>query len=108
MKNFIETGDIVEVTAPSDVLSGQGVLVGKLFGMAVADAASGKVVNVKTLGVFEVPKTSAQAWSQGADIYWDNTAKVFTTTASGNALVAKAMLAAANPSGIGTVRLNGA
>ena len=107
MKNFIETGDIVPVTAPAAVTSGGGVLVGSLFGIAVTDAANGAPVEIKTLGVFELPKTSAQAWSQGAPIYWDNTAKVATTASSGNTLIGKALEIAANPSGTGIVRLDG-
>lgn len=107
MKNFIQTGEILEVVAPYNVTSGSGVLVGKLFGIACTDALSGAPVNIKRTGVFTHAKTSAQAWTQGADLYWDDTAKVFTTTATSNTLVAKAALAAANPSGVGTVVLNG-
>lgn len=107
MKNFLQSGETLEVTAPYNVTSGSGVLVGKLFGIANNDALSGSPVNIKRTGVFTHAKTSAQAWTQGADLYWDDTAKVFTTTATSNTLVAKAALAAANPSGVGTVVLNG-
>ena len=35
MKNFIQRGDVITVTAPTGgVTSGQGVLVGNLFGIA--------------------------------------------------------------------------
>lgn len=107
MKNFVQSGDTLEITAPYDVASGSGVLVGKLFGIAVANIGSGKRGNVLRKGVFDHPKTNAQAWTQGADIYWDDTNKVFTSTASSNTLVAKAAEAAANPSGVGRVVLNG-
>lgn len=103
MKNFIQTGEIIEVTAPYDVASGGGVLVGSIFGFAVTSAVSGAKVNIKRKGVFEHAKTSAQAWTQGASLYWDNTAKVLTTTASGNTLVGAAALPAANPTAIGRV-----
>lgn len=107
MKNFVQHGDIVTVPAPYDRLSGEGALVGTLFGVAQTDAASGDDVALVTRGVFEHAKTSAQAWTLGAAIYWDDTNKVFTTTASGNTLVGKAVAVAANPSATGTVRLNG-
>jgi predicted RecA/RadA family phage recombinase len=103
MKNFISTGDILEVTAPYDVASGGGCLVGTVFGIAVTDALSGQPVNIKRTGVFDHAKTSAQAWTQGAAVYWDNTNKVFTTSASGNTLVGAAALIAANPSATGRV-----
>ena len=108
MKNFIQAGEVVEAIAPYDVASGDGVLLGTLFGYATHAALSGKPVNIKTRGVFEGKKTSAQAWATvGLAIYWDNTAKELTTTVSTNALVGKNLAAAANPSATGIVRLNG-
>lgn len=106
-KNYIQPGDTVTVTAPAAVASGAGVLIGTLFGVAITDAASGAAVPIKTTGVFDLAKTSAQAWTVGAAIYWDNTNKVCTTTATDNTLIGKAVEAAANPSGTGRVRLNG-
>lgn len=81
---------------------------GSLFGVAQAAALSGADVPLVARGVFEHAKTSAQAWTVGAKIYWDNSAKVFTTTASGNTLVGAAAAAAANPSDAGLVYLDGA
>lgn len=103
MKNFIQSGEILEVIAPYDVTSGGGVLVGSIFGFAVTSAVSGQPVNIKRKGVFEHAKTSAQAVTQGAALYWDNTNKVLTTTASGNTLVGAAALPAANPSAVGRI-----
>ncbi|MGV8832544.1 MAG: DUF2190 family protein [Devosia sp.] len=103
--NFIQTGDIIEITAAAAVSSGDGVLIGTLFGVAVADAAIGAQVNLNTTGVWTLPKTSAQAWTVGAAIYWDGTA--CTTTVSTNVLIGKAVAVAANPSATGVVRLNG-
>jgi predicted RecA/RadA family phage recombinase len=103
MKNFISTGDIIEVVAPYDVASGCGCLVGSIFGIVVTDALSGAPVNIKRSGVFDHAKTSAQAWTQGVALYWDNSAKVFTTASSGNTLVGAAAAVAANPSATGRV-----
>ncbi|HGG04732.1 MAG TPA: DUF2190 family protein [Aliiroseovarius sp.] len=108
MKNYIQPGDTVTVAAPADVLSGAGVLVGALFGVAAYDALTAADVEISRRGVFDLAKTSAQAWTQGAKIYWDNSAKVCTTTASGNTLIGVAVLAAANPSSTGRVLLDGA
>ena len=107
MKNFIATGDIVTVTAPANVSSGDGVLVSKLFGVACTDALSGQPVEIKTTGVFTLPKISALAISVGDLVYWDNTAKVVNKTATDNTLVGKAVVAAANPSATVAVRLDG-
>jgi len=107
MKNFVQNGDVVTVPAPYDRLSGEGALIGTLFGVAQTDVASGDDAALVTRGVFDLPKTSAQAWTVGAAIYWDNSNKVCTTTASGNTLIGKALAVAANPSATGTVRLDG-
>lgn len=107
-KNFVQNGDVLTLAAPEAVTSGRGILIGTLFGIAQGDAESGALVDVKTDGVWTHAKTSAQAWTVGAAIYWDNTAKVFTTVSTGgNVLVGKAVAIAADPSPTGTVRLNG-
>lgn len=103
MKNFVQNGEIIEVTAHYEVQSGGGVKVGSLFGFATTYAAAGDTVNIKRHGVFEHAKLAAQAWAQGAPIYWDDTAKLLTTAASGNTLVGAAALAAVNPSAVGRV-----
>lgn len=108
MKNFVQRGDVVTAIAPSGgVVSGQGCLVGSLFGIANYDAAEAKEVELSVAGVFDLAKVSAQEWTAGAPIYWDNTAKKATTTATDNTLIGVATLAAANPTAVGRVRLNG-
>lgn len=106
MKNFVQAGDIITVVAPYDVASGAGALVGTLFGVAAAAALSGANVELKTTGVFDLAKVSAQAWTVGAAIYWDNSAKNCTTTASTNTPLGHALAIAANPSATGVVRLS--
>jgi len=91
MRNYIQPGKSLTVEAPSDVESGDGVLVGKLFGVAANDADSGEEVVIHTEGVFELPKESAgsgQDWSAGDALYWDDSEDRLTTTASGNIQVA--------------------
>lgn len=105
--NFIQNGDNLTVPAPANVSSGDGVELGVLFGVATTDALSGEDVVIATKGVFELPKTSAQAWTVGAAIYWTGTAATTATTA-GNLLIGVAAAVAANPSATGLVRLNGA
>lgn len=108
MKNYIQPGDVLTLTTPYDRSSGQGALVGSAFGVAVKDVANGAAGQFQTVGVFELAKTSAQAWTEGALIYWDNTNKLATTTATSNKLIGVAVAPAGNPSATGLVRLNGA
>lgn len=87
MRNFIEKGDVITVIAPYSVFGGQGVQVGGLFGVAASDAANGVPVEIKRAGVFDISAVQTDTASQGAKIYWDNTARRLTTTATNNILV---------------------
>lgn len=105
MKNYVAMGDSVTVTAPANVLSGAPVLIGSLFGVASTDALSGAEVVINTTGIYDLPKTAAQAWTVGALLYWSGTA--LTTVASTNKLVGVAVRAELAAATVGRVRLNG-
>ena len=105
-KNFLQSGDVLDVPAPYDVISGGGLKIGGLFGVAQTNAKSGDPVTIIPQGVWRLPKTSGQAWTIGAPIYWDDTAKVTTSTASTNLPIGHAFEIAANPSAYGVVRLS--
>jgi predicted RecA/RadA family phage recombinase len=105
-KNWVQPGDVVTVAAPYDVLSGGGCLVGNLFGVAAYDALEGAEVELNMTGVFDLAKVSAQAWTVGAIIYWDDDEGHCTTTASTNKAIGLAVADAADPSATGRVRLN--
>ena len=109
MKNFVAVGNILTLPAPAALTSGQGALIGSIFGVAQKDAANGEDVAILVTGVFELPKAPSQAWTVGAKVYWDNTAKNTTTTVAGNTLIGVAVKAVGGTAGetIGQVRLNG-
>lgn len=107
MKNWKSAGEHLTVPAPAAVVSGAPVVVGALFGVAQGDAALGEDVVILRKGVFELPKTSAQAWTVGAKLYWDAAAGAVTTTVGSNLLIGAAAAAAANPSATGRVLLDG-
>lgn len=110
MKNYVQPGQTLTVTAPYAVASGAGVLVGSLFGVATAAAALSATVEIETEGVFDLVKAGSQAWTVGARIYWDDTAKNCTTTAASNKLIGVAVAAVGSGAGetIGRVRLSAA
>ena len=83
MRNYVFEGEALTVTAPYAVTSGQGVLVGAaLFGVAAADAAISTDVVIATDGVFDITALSTDTAAVGAKLYWDNTNRRLTTTAS--------------------------
>lgn len=106
-KNYVQPGETLTVVAPADVVSGAGVLVGSLFGIALFSATSGAPVETRRVGVFDVAKATGQAWTQGVKLYWDNTAKNLTTTSTSNTLVGVAAQAQASADAIGRALLTG-
>lgn len=106
MKNLImQKGRNITVPAPYDVASGDGCLVGALFGVASTTVVSGKDVAIDTGGVYAIKKTAAQTFTVGAKVYWDNTAKSVTGVSSGNTLIGVAIKAAAGGDATAAVRL---
>lgn len=108
MKNFVQPGDVISVTAPAAVAAGVGVLVGSLFGVAVNTAANGAAVEIATRGVFDLAKTTAEAWTQGQRLYWNDTTKAVTTTASTNKLIGVAAQAQLAGDTVGRIMLTAA
>ena len=108
MKSYVQPGNTITLAAPYAVASGDGLLVGAIFGVATASAANGDPVEAVLVGVFDLKKVASQAWSAGDKVYWDNTAKETTKTATSNTLIGAAIDAVGNGAGetVGRVRLN--
>src|SRR5512134_2080955 len=97
--NYIQPGHTLTVTVPTGgVLSGKGVLIGALFGIAQYDAIEGDEVEILTEGVVEIGKTSALAIGVGDRLFWDDTNKLVNKTTTAQQQVGVAVAAAANPS----------
>lgn len=108
MKNFVQAGENVTVTAAATGTSGDGVKIGSLFGIAAGDAKIGDPLVLVTAGVFDMPKVAADDITLGAAVYWRSSDELVTTTASGNTKVGVAVTAAGNGAASVLVRLNGA
>lgn len=105
-KTYIQPGHTLTVAAPTGgVLSGSGVLIGTLFGIAQSDAAEGAEVEILTEGVVEIGKTSALQIDVGDRLFWDAGNKVVNKTATAQVCVGVAVSAAANPSGTVKMKL---
>lgn len=104
MKKFIQTGDIITVTAPvGGVQSGDGLLIGSLFGIAAVTATEGESVEIATRGVYALPKDPAAVIAVGDRVAWDDAAKQIKPPAVGLYPVGIATEAAGN--GVATVRV---
>ena len=56
MRNYIQPGHAITLAAPYDVVSGAGLLVGSIFGVASHDALSGAEVETQLTGVIDLAK----------------------------------------------------
>lgn len=76
MRNFVSEGVNVTLAAsPYAVESGQGVLIGQLFGVANSDADNGAEVVITTEGCFDLAKPSNVTFGVGEPVYFDIGAK---------------------------------
>lgn len=91
MKNFVEKGKTILVTAGADIASGDIVTVGATAGIAAGDYANGEVAVVNLEGVYTVAK-DASAPAIGAKLYI--AAGVATTTVGSNVFLGYAHSAA--------------
>jgi predicted RecA/RadA family phage recombinase len=104
-KNFQQPGDVMSFTAPYDLASGAGFLVGLIFAVAQTQVLSGATVQGATVGIWTLVKTTGAAWTFGQALYWDNTNKKVITTATGNKFIGYAAFAAASADATGSVKL---
>lgn len=108
MKNYIQNGDVVTVTAPNGgVVSGLGMIVGGLFGIAATTVPEGSTVEIATTGVYDLPKAPATVFALGDRVGWDDTAKAIAPPAAGLYPVGIAITAAGNGAVTVRVRLDG-
>lgn len=91
MNNFVQNGNRITVTAPYAVSSGGGCKVGGSFGIAAFDAALSANLEIATAGVYDLVK-DASTFTDGAAVYWDDTAKKATSTVSTNMKIGAATL----------------
>jgi predicted RecA/RadA family phage recombinase len=72
MQNYVQPGNHITIPTTSAVASGEGVLIGQLFGVAAKDAAAGGDLTIGTRGVFDLPKeATATSFAVGDAVEWD-------------------------------------
>jgi len=84
MNNYVQPGGAVDVVYPDNFASGEGIQVGVgLFGVAPGTCSSGQTGPIWTEGVFDLAKTTGQAYAGGARLYWNSSTKKITTATGG-------------------------
>ena len=106
--NYVQPGEVIELTATGAVASGAGVKVSQRVGVAItAAAASGDKYSVALEGVYNIAAKSTDTMSPGDLVYWDDTAKEVTTTATANTLAGIAFESKGSGTTTLAVKLNG-
>jgi len=105
--NYKQTGKHLTFLLAATVVSGTPFLMGTKLAVPLQSGVSGDTIEVAVEGVWNLPKAGSQAWAQGAAIYWDDTAKNCTTTATSNTLIGYAAAPALSADTKGDVKLNG-
>ena len=65
MKNFVQSGVNITIPSPTNVISGQGVKFGSIFGVASGDAKTGDPLDLVTEGVFALLRAQADTFAVG-------------------------------------------
>jgi predicted RecA/RadA family phage recombinase len=104
---YVQPGKTLTLVAPYDCTPGHGALVGSIFGVSLGTVLSTVSGEFSVAGVWTLAKTSAQAWTVGQKIYWDNSNHRCDSDSTVGQLIGVATAVAANPSSTGNVRLNG-
>jgi predicted RecA/RadA family phage recombinase len=88
--NYVQDGDVLQITNSSGatIASGVGILAGAKVGIALVTLANGATGSVAMEGVWTHAKNTGASTggAQGANAYWDNTAKKFTAVSTSNTL----------------------
>ena len=106
MKNFIQPGETITITAPANVASSSPVMLGNIFGVATNDALKDQDLELKLTGVFTLPKVPTETWKTGALVYWNEVANALTNIGDNNQLVGVSISNTTALNSNGVVRLN--
>lgn len=106
MNNFKHKGVTLDLVAPvGGVVSGKTVKINSIIAIPGKTAAEGQPFAGTVEGVFDVDAKTGQAWAAGVTLYWDDAAKVYTTTAAGNTKAGYAVADKDAAAAVGSIKL---
>jgi len=107
---FRHDGTSIDYMPAADVAAGDVVVQGELVGVAKLDIKANTLGALAVAGVFDFAKATGAgtAITAGANVYWDDTNNVATTSAGGgaNKLIGKCVKAAADADTTVRVRMS--
>lgn len=104
---FVHEGRAIDHTPAAAIAAGDVVVQGELVGVARTPIAADALGSLAVEGVFDFAKATgaSTAIAVGAQVYWDDTNNVATTTATDNKLIGKCVKAAADADDTVRVRM---
>jgi predicted RecA/RadA family phage recombinase len=99
MKNYVQKGDVINITAGADLTSGTAVVFGNSIAIPQCDIADGATGAALIEGVVTLPIASAKTYSAGALVDWDVSANQIDTSAATGDLTGFGIALAASASG---------
>lgn len=98
-------GKKMDLTCTAAVAMDEVVVVGTIVGIASTAGAIGDVIALDVEGVYELP-AKAEAFTQGALLYWDGTNTYLTTTSTNNTLAGVAWAAKGASATTALIKIN--
>jgi len=80
MRNFVQPANVVGVRAPRDLKSGDGFVLGVMFGIATVDTKSGGVVQAMIEGAVALKKAAGLVPPEGSAVSFDETTQELVGT----------------------------
>ena len=102
MKNLVQDGKTLKVTAAADTTAGSLVIVSDTVGVAFNTCKAGETLILSVDLVYDLPKATG-AINPGVKVYWSAANSNVTTTASGNTLIGRCWASAALASDATTI-----
>lgn len=102
---FLQDGELLDYTPSSAVAAGDVVLLTDRVFVAPRAIPANTLGSVATCGVFQIQKTTGEAWTMGQKLYWNAGTSKATTTSSTHKVIGYAAAAAASGAVEGPVLL---
>ena len=105
MNNYVQPGKTLDYTHTAVVASGVAVLIGTVLVIPGTNAGIGVPFPGTIDGVFNIVCATGTAWTMNTPVYWDDTNKRVTTTATGNTKIGMVAAPKVAAAAVGAVKL---
>lgn len=88
MKNMVSEGKCIQHVLDATKSSGQGTIVGSLFGVCISDGVSGDEIGLTVEGIYNMPAATGDTFAVGAIVGYDEAGDEATAATLGDKDVA--------------------